>query len=268
MEATVETITPKDAIKMLKTNTYNRTVTKTRVRQYSRQMKNGEWILTGQGITFDKNGTLQDGQQRLLALVDAGVTLQFLVIRGTEPEAFDRYDVGKNRTGGDVLSVYGVNNATRIAGFIGFYIRFKGGYTSFGNRSTDKYGISKHNILDIYRINPEMWQLIARNTGRLYNKLKLYSTGIMGGFFAYLLDKNHSEQSIINFFNQLYGDDPDSNVSTITLRNVLIKDALGNKNIKPTTRVVYLVKCWNAYITGHEIKRFTHSVNDKFPDII
>lgn len=40
--------------------------------------------MTGEPIKFAHNGRLLDGQQRLMALVDANVAVDFLVVRGLD----------------------------------------------------------------------------------------------------------------------------------------------------------------------------------------
>lgn len=45
-------------------------------------MKTGRWVLNGETICFDSNGVLRDGHHRLLAIIESGVTIEVLVVRG------------------------------------------------------------------------------------------------------------------------------------------------------------------------------------------
>ena len=68
MRSRTVTITPKRAAEMLEHNGHNRPLTRTRVREFAEAMKRGDWQLTHQGIAFDTDGQLKDGQHRLAAM--------------------------------------------------------------------------------------------------------------------------------------------------------------------------------------------------------
>lgn len=70
-------------------------------------MRNGKWRLTHQGIAFDEFGHLSDGQNRLMAIVEAGVPVRMWVFRGVPRESMDAIDIGKNRTAADTLHFLG-----------------------------------------------------------------------------------------------------------------------------------------------------------------
>jgi len=76
----VETITPEIAAAYLKRKGANRNISHLRVQRYAREMQRGDWLLTGEAIKFC-NGQLMDGQQRLLAVIESGVSVRMPVIR-------------------------------------------------------------------------------------------------------------------------------------------------------------------------------------------
>lgn len=106
-------ITPAMARKWLdEYNIHNRPVYESTVESYARDMKYGRWRETNQGIGFDTEGRLTDGQQRLTAIVWSGVTVRMLVVRGLSPESQEVVDVGKPRGAGDILTLsLGLKNA-------------------------------------------------------------------------------------------------------------------------------------------------------------
>jgi hypothetical protein len=65
---------------------------------YASAMKRGEWRLTHQGIAFDTNGFLIDGQHRLLAIEQAGVIVRIMVTYGLPKEYELAIDGGKLRS--------------------------------------------------------------------------------------------------------------------------------------------------------------------------
>lgn len=81
MKVAIELITPQLAERYLTANVGNRPILRAVVARYAREMAAGNWLLTHQGIAFDSLGILVDGQHRLLAIVEAGRSVQMVVTR-------------------------------------------------------------------------------------------------------------------------------------------------------------------------------------------
>src|SRR5678816_1487928 len=76
------TVTPQIALDWLCRNRANRRVTLAILRKYARNMAEGRWKKTGQGIVFDCQGKLLEGQHRLLACLFSGATFSTYVVTG------------------------------------------------------------------------------------------------------------------------------------------------------------------------------------------
>jgi len=112
----VETITPAKAKTWLaEHNAENRNLRKAWVSKLAEAMRRGEWQVTHQGIAFDDDGVLLDGQHRLAAVTEAGKSVQMLVSRGVPAEAYDTLDTGRARTAGDVLKAHGYTDTNIVA---------------------------------------------------------------------------------------------------------------------------------------------------------
>jgi len=113
--ATWEDITPEKAEGLLEMNISNRAVKKQVVERYAKDMASGNWKENGVPIVIGSDGTVKDGQHRLLAIKTSGVTLhnQLLVIIPAEDA--NAYDIGTARTFADVATFegYGDNPAFR-----------------------------------------------------------------------------------------------------------------------------------------------------------
>jgi hypothetical protein len=77
------------------------------VRSFAEAMRRGEWLVTHQGIAFDVNGVLVDGQHRLAAVIEADQPVEMTVFTEVPEGAFDVLDTGKRRTAADVLAIEG-----------------------------------------------------------------------------------------------------------------------------------------------------------------
>ena len=94
----------------------NRRQNRNTVRKYAKNMREGNWdpkILDP--IRFNEAGQLVDGQHRLLAIVEANVTLPMLVVRGLNADAIHAIDTGRNRSPSDMLKVAGYRNTNLLA---------------------------------------------------------------------------------------------------------------------------------------------------------
>lgn len=108
-------VDPNTALKWLGKNRGNRQISAAVVNRYASDMRNGRWKPTFQGIAFDSDGYLLDGQHRLHAVVRADCTVTMAVFRGCDRSSFDCLDIGKSRSVADVLSVDDDDSARTIA---------------------------------------------------------------------------------------------------------------------------------------------------------
>ncbi len=101
-------VTPAMAMDWLdNANTTNRKVSDAHVQRLARDMASGEWKLTHEGIAFDPSGILLDGQHRLWAIVESGVSIRMVVARGVPREAALAINTGLTRTLSDNLKIAG-----------------------------------------------------------------------------------------------------------------------------------------------------------------
>lgn len=120
----LETITPDKAASYLEHNKRNRKLNQETVRLYANDMRNGNWLLNHQGIAFDDNGNLVDGQHRLEAIILSKSSVSMFVTRGLSSEQrngvvvniMDTVDRGRVRGIGQQLGLFhGITNGNRVA---------------------------------------------------------------------------------------------------------------------------------------------------------
>lgn len=107
-------ITPSQAEKWLGKNHNNRNQRSGKIAAYARDMKSGNWKVTGDSIKFDWNGRLIDGQHRLEAIIAAKTSVQMLIVRGLDPETQGALDVNAKRSPGDALRFAGVQSYVQV----------------------------------------------------------------------------------------------------------------------------------------------------------
>lgn len=101
-------VTPAVAIEWLKLNfENNRSINKAAVARFAEDMKAGAWRLSHQGIAFDDQGRLVDGQHRLRAVIESGATVEMLIVYYKKAPPLTHLDRGTTRSLGAVLEVSG-----------------------------------------------------------------------------------------------------------------------------------------------------------------
>ena len=105
-------ITPELAATYLQCNVNNRNVRPLWVKALARDMKNGAFKNNGDAIRFDSTGNLIDGQHRLLAVLESGVTLrEQIVVYDIAQEAVNTIDSGAKRTDSDRFKMASIPNS-------------------------------------------------------------------------------------------------------------------------------------------------------------
>lgn len=110
---TLEDISPEKASQYLATMARNRPPRQLRIAKYASSIKRGRWHLTHQGIAFNCDGSLKDGQHRLLAIIETGTTVQMWVYRGLKQESMKYIDVHAVRTDQHALYIDGMDVDTK-----------------------------------------------------------------------------------------------------------------------------------------------------------
>lgn len=105
LHCVVEFITPEMAMKYLEVNIANRKLSMTRVGAMARDIKTGNWKLTHQGIAFDVDGFLIDGQHRLHAVIAAGIGVWMVVARQLTADSKLVIDMGIIRKPAHSMSI-------------------------------------------------------------------------------------------------------------------------------------------------------------------
>ena len=115
-------VTKEMADAMLAHNTNNYRSVKWRVvHRYSRAMANGMWRENGEPIVFDEDGVLKDGQHRLLAILESGVSVKMLIVRGISRDV-TTFDEGSNRSVADKAKAEGMCLSPSAIGAAGMII--------------------------------------------------------------------------------------------------------------------------------------------------
>ena len=262
MKTEVRKINKTTAEKMLKKNYSNRKLTMSNVLFLSKQMKEGKWLFDGQPIRFDEFGRLLDGQHRLNAVIHSDTAQEFLIVSGISSDSFKVMDTGKNRSGGDALSIMGISYANYISATARLVIKHeKGSHHKSGAGSK----ISNTDIVNWYNDNKGIEEIARRS----HDLNKAFSKILSMSYIMYLIYV-FSEKNVIEaemFIDELcYGTNIDRKSPSNVLRRVLISDKMSKSSISANNKNAIIFKAWNAFRMKKKISILRYNKEtEKFP---
>ena len=268
IRSSVMDITPELARAWLELNTGNyRIISKQVVKNYARAMAAGEWKLNAEAVKFDdgldNGGNLIDGQHRLCAVIESGVTIRSLVVWGVPVESADTLDNGKRRTTADTLRHQGKDHAALVAAAIIFLWQHEHGIP-LGTTGL-QYRPIRSEILQYAEMHPDLNRYVP-----LGRQAALMVGGTTSLFVAlYYILSQISEDDAIVFFERIHDGallKPDDGISM--LRNRLIK-VKGNRllALPKMDEAAFTIKAWNSYRTGKPLVFLRWSLGGANPEV-
>lgn len=265
MKTVMRLITPEMAVELLKKNKINRPPSRRVVEEYARMMAAGLWYEeTGEAIKITPDGILVDGQQRLMALVKANVSLSFLMAE-VDRDAFKYIDCGKKRTPGDVFVTAGVKNYVGIPAGIRRYLALRGGRViADPNGAVDgsKLNISNGELLSFYSANPDLFQGAYNMSDRWLDKSgRLLNKADIMGFYLYFRDIDSDDA--YEFMCQLFeGANIDAKSPILLLKRRLLEDKINTRyKLSGTIKTALVIKTWNFFRTKATPRVLVYNVN-------
>ena len=241
-------VTPARAKEWLENNFKNRPISEDVVIAYARDMTNGEWIETHQGIAFNDRDELIDGQHRLLAIVRSGVTIRMMVtfglpsvIEGKEMTTMDAVDRGRTRSVADQLKIqHGLKDGSAIAAIC------KSIAAICSQERTRRLSVGQ--TLEIYRAfeGPVQWAIAHRS-----KETGLRQIGLLAGFaFAIATDQDAAGKKIT--------------INGSTRICVMFTDLVTGDGVKAHSPLAQL----RAFLTSDEAKLLTQRTDRGLAELV
>ena len=259
-----ETITPNIAGVYLSKNTSkNYRHSTSRVSRYANDMKRGAWDLNGENIKFDINGELIDGQHRLRAIVESGMTVVIAVQRGVSVEAFKSIDT-ESKKAAVILEKMGFFDPTASAATAKLCLNLEAG--SYANKPR-----ARREVTDYAESNPGIQDAVAVTK----NSAKMVPVGIMGAVL-HLGTRNGENIDKLNSFVEAIrsGENLEAGDPRFALREYMIIQHGDKTRKRVQVGDVDVLKAvilgWNAFVSGKNIKSMRHALTyaAASPDII
>jgi hypothetical protein len=264
----VQTVTPGKAAAMLAANTSNRPLSKAVVRSFTDAIRRGEWMVTHQGIAFDADGVLIDGQHRLAAVVEADQPVDMLVITGVDAATFDVLDTGKRRNAADVLAIEGEKSTSMLAAMVRTVWLYEN--RPEANWSSGSAGVSNHQIVATLEQHPTLREFVK------VGERVATATGMIksaAGAASYLVEQANKRADLSGWYEGvvdgagLAKQDP-----RLVFRRVMFNMArrqAGQVMRRRYTRehVALYLRAFNAWATGETLSHLRYAPREPLPAI-
>lgn len=258
------TITPEDAAKILaERNRTNRKISKSHVAKLSKELSSGRWIFNGSPIKFNWLGELHDGQHRLEACVESGVSIEVVVQFGIDPDSMDREDRVKPRTTIDDLHMRGEKNATNLSAAARMiYLEEIGELENM--RWNRDAGTGE--IAGVVDRNPGIRDSLEFVIGR--HSLR-FAPARFSTYLHYRFSQIDSVRAGKFFETLASGAGLAENDPILQLRNRLIANAVSTQlklKLKPVVILALMIKAWNFHIEGNTTGRLIWLTDRENPE--
>jgi hypothetical protein len=246
--ASIEDISPKTASDWLRGNRLNRPVRRRHVAFLSREITEGLWQVNGQAIIIGENEDVIDGQHRLLAIIDSGLTIQSLVVYGVPKEAFKTIDTGAVRTGSDALSVWFPGRNTQTVHSVGGAVPWCLGLERGAIQAKEK--VANAETIAYVTEHPSLWKR-AETVLSYPKENRLMSLSL--GTALYEMFGRRDNDLASEFIYDLYSAEaPKQNTPTRVLRNMLERDYSRATKYPMRVKARMAIKTWNLMRSSHD----------------
>lgn len=239
-------VTIKEAEELLRKNSCNRDKKKHEISTIAKDMVEGRYREeTGETIKISKTGMLLDGQNRLTAMVKAGIPKKFLVVWDLEPDIMDVIDSGVKRTSSDVLKIKGKPNHGAAAAIIRTCLTDY--FYQSGKKTTNRI------ILEEYEKDSVFWDNVVNRSIEWSKEFNPLSKPIFGYCYYSVLKHSSNASKAVPFFNGLSKGNTTDLINS--LRNKLINSQSPDSTMKYKAKVNWIRIYWNANVTGNKVKQ-------------
>ena len=254
----VETITPNKAAEWLNHNPKNRKIRASTIERYAAAMKRGEWLVTHEGIAFNGNGDLIDGQHRLHACIQANTPFKAYVFRGMDSDSFKCINSGVPRKASDALHMQGHASSVLMAAALRVVYIF----TSTGKFARGAMSfLTTQQILDLAEQHDIKDAIIFVANSGVYD----YISPSISTAIYYLTHAAHPTLADDFFTKVGNGEGITRSDPEWLLRKQILEMRKSQHVPNAEIQAAYLVKAWNARKGKVTLKSIRWQSNEDFP---
>lgn len=259
-------LTPELALAILDNNTHNRSIQPRAVDPLKRDILTDNWAYTGEALKLAYDGTVLDGQHRLLAVCAAGKGIWVLLVTGLDIASQKSMDGGRKRTDGDRFRLENETDSALLSSVTGQIWRWNLGDRRWNSNPTPTFA-EKNALLAQYpgirrsveiarRTNLENRSFSPTPIGVAHHLLTLIDGELAPWFFARIAD----------------GDSLKVRHPIHTLRKRMVNDRETKAVVNSARTLAYIIRAWNATrdrnneLGYREMESIVHGIDVAIPE--
>jgi hypothetical protein len=261
-------VTPELAENYLRFNQKNRQLSSSHVTFLSNQIKKGAFLENGEGIIFDNEGVLKDGQHRLKAISINDKSYFIPVIRGVKPQCMATYDTGKNRSSADILKLNGFKYPAPLASFVQVINKYCVKNSKSNRGGTQKReSLSNQDVLSYVNENYDWLIDIVSRTEALKGKVnKAVLSPSFISLITYIIGGENPSNEVYQFIKHITGVLRTESSSMSYIYSKLYNSKVNKEPLNNYWVLGMVIKSWNFYADGNPaVKYFKFDVNNNLP---
>lgn len=255
-------ITPDMAAEMIEHNTMNRNISQLNVTRYANDMASGAWEQNGETIKIAEDGTVLDGQHRLWAIIESGMTVTMIVVYNVRKEAVGSIDSGVIRLFHHLLKIKGsahyitAATITKLAWIYDNYDKQM--------RAGSAKAETRNSILEPYY--DENRDLIEQAAAVAECGAHHFVKSHMGFCFYLFLRRNPLKaEEFIKLVKS--GENLHTGHPIMTLRGKLMDNRMSKNKLTVRETLAYYTKAWNAFLKGRDLSIFRWNNTEELPEV-
>jgi len=229
----------------------NRKKKPTAITKYTRDMLSGSWTFTPESLVFSHSGVLQNGQNRLYAVIESGAPTWMMVDFGWPEDLLQTIDRGSARTNSDSLTVEAVPNASVMAGAFTLSVKYQ---RTFGTPLRWSVMLpTSSEALAGYRDEPDMWAE-AISVGRsVYDATQGLGPSTWTAA-AFVIGKVRGMGDAVSFLSEVRDETGEAGSATRRLKSHYLRRKITDTSSgDPREPMENIIRAFNAWVTGKPV---------------
>lgn len=253
-------IAPSYALELLVNNTMNRPVSYGLVDRIASEITRGAWEVNGDTIRLATDGTILDGQHRLLACEKAGISIKTFMVTGLDKDCFSTINTTcRSRTASDVFGI----SQEKYPGILSAALQWLSRYNLETLACKQSFSISV--LKEQLDLHPKM-----RDSVQVAGAARIQLiTKSLAAFLHYEFSRKNKELADAFIAGLVDGFNPDKHHNFALLYQRLIKNftARSGSKIPINELAITCVKAWNATRKDKELDRLRFESGEVTPKI-
>lgn len=241
-----ETICAERAALLLEVNPDNRQFKKGSGEEMRNSLVTGQWELNGETVIVSIEGLLNDGQNRLKAVVDTGVPITTFVSWGVKRDTRRTLDIGSTRLPADFITMEGGTDGSLAAAVAKWLLMYERGVYIDNRCNTNM------------PTKPEVTAFWIQNKDEIYASLSFVrrvSAKDLGGLTAlavsYIIAERYNT-SVAQIFFDLICDGAGQQWATGTPAFVVRNRLLQISNKRPSEKIELILRGFRMFVEGKQ----------------